>query len=362
MLPTEPPAADPCQGAVCRRHGLLLVGVSPVVANLIASAFNILYNQTQIWPYLDEAQRQRFDDTWMWFNLLVYPVAVASWALPLVMLRRVHRALLLDQEVPAERLVAAQRRVVNLPWWILTVATVSWLSCTLVFPLALASMPGKLPTEVVWHLITSFVTASLIAVTHSFFAVELVSQWTLFPVFFREGNPADVPGGRPMSITARGIFWTLSAVVSPVVSLMLLLLIPNATQKLPLFGVAVGGVAIAFGLTSRLDARPTGGRADPPVEGCFDRGGRGEPRGPRRPDAGRRLRAAHRAVQRDDRRAPRAGKAARNFWPPRGTGGGPADHAAGGAGWSAPSSRSPRCSSTCETSPSTRLGIHPKRW
>lgn len=232
------------------RHGLLLVGISPIVANLIGSAFNILYNQQQIWPILSVAQRERFDLCWQLFNLLVYPIAVACWAAPLVWLRSTHRALLVGDKVEESTLVSAQRLVINLPWWILIVAGVSWFICIPVFPAALAMVPGKLSPVVVGHLITSFVTASLIAITHSFFAVELVSQRALYPVFFRQTSMANVPGAVPLSITARGILWALSAVVSPIVSLVLILLVQDPQHHSPAFGLAVGVVAIAFGLTT----------------------------------------------------------------------------------------------------------------
>ena len=226
------------------------MAISPIVANLIGSVFNILYNQQQIWPILSDLQRSCFDRSWFWFNVVVYPVAVASWVVPILRLRRVHYALIDGKQIEPAELQDAQRRMINLPWWILLVSSVSWLSCVPIFPAVLATVPGKLSLEVVFHLVTSFVTAALIAITHSFFAVELVSQHTLFPVFFRNSNPAYVPGAIPLSITARGIMWALSAVVSPIVSLVLLLLIPNASQETPWFGVAVGLVAIAFGLTT----------------------------------------------------------------------------------------------------------------
>lgn len=233
-----------------QRHGLLLVGASPVIANLIGSVFNIIYNHVQIQPLLSEAQLERFEACWQVFNVVVYPLAVFCWVLPLLWLRPTHRALLAGEDVEAGRLARAQRYVVNLPWWILAVAGVSWLICIPVFPAALKSVPEPLSMEVVFHLVTSFVVASLIAVTQSFFAVELVSQKALFPVFFRTGNPADVPGALPLSITARGMMWAVSAVISPVVSLVLLLLIPKASQATPMFGVAVGVVAIAFAMST----------------------------------------------------------------------------------------------------------------
>jgi adenylate cyclase len=193
--------------------------------------------------------------------VIVYPVAVFCWVAPILWLRPVHRALLRGEEVAPDRLQRAQRFVVNLPWWILAVSAVSWLICIPIFPAALHSVPENLELNVVWHLIASFVTASLIAITHSFFAVEIVSQRVLFPVFFRTESPADVPGAIPLNLTSRAMMYAVSAVVSPVVSLVLLMLIPDAHEKFPMFIVAVGVVAVVFGLSTawmlgKLDSEP----------------------------------------------------------------------------------------------------------
>lgn len=233
-----------------QRHGLLLVGISPVAANLIGSIFNILYNQTQIEPLLTERQLERFEACWQVFNVVIYPLAVFCWVAPILWLRSTHRALLRGETVDSAQLEKAQRYVVNLPWWILAVAAVCWLICIPVFPAALHSVPEPLSMDVVWHLIASFVTASLIAITQSFFAVELVSQRALFPVFFRTENPANVPGAVPLNLTARGMMWAVSAVVSPVASLVLLMLVPQASRAMPMFGVAVGVIAVAYAMST----------------------------------------------------------------------------------------------------------------
>ena len=232
------------------RHGLLLVLVSPVAANVIGSIFNVLYNANQTAPLLSIAQQEQFAACVQVFNGIIYPLAILCFVLPLLWLRPIHRALLRAEPVEPERLKKAQRYVVNLPWWFLAVTAVGWLVCIPVFPLALKAVPEPLSAEVVWHLVVSFIMASLIAITQSFFAVEMVSQKALFPVFFRRDNPAMVPGGIPLKLTARIVIWGIATVVSPVVSLVLLLLVPDAANKNPIFGVAVGLVAIAFTLVT----------------------------------------------------------------------------------------------------------------
>ncbi|MDA8744767.1 adenylate/guanylate cyclase domain-containing protein [Rubripirellula amarantea] len=239
-----------------QRHGLLFVGTSPVVANAIGSLFNVLYNRNQVFPLFTDAQRMRFDDCVLWFNLLIYPIAMLCFVIPLLWLRPIHRDLLAGKPVDVTTHQRAQRYVVNLPWWFLLVASAGWLVCIPVFIISLYVLPDPLSGVIVAHLVTSFLIASMIAITHSFFAVELAIQHALFPVFFRrdmpagETMPASVPGIVPLNITLRGVLWTVSSVVSPVISLVLILLLPDDANLAPRFAVGVGIVAIAFGLAT----------------------------------------------------------------------------------------------------------------
>ena len=249
-LAPSAPLENRRQWTFLQRHGLLLVGISPIIACLIGSVFNILFNQTQIEPMLSKTQLDRFHACWQVYNLVVYPLAIGCWMLPLLWLRPIHRDLIRGADVDSEKLQTAQRYVVNLPWWFTAVACVGWLSCIPVFPAVLSAGTEVLRSEVVWQLIASFVTASSIAITHSFFAVEISSQKTLYPVFFRKENPADVPGAVPLGIVSRAMLWVVSAVISPVVSLLLLIMIPHANEKWPLFAGAVAIVAILFAITT----------------------------------------------------------------------------------------------------------------
>ncbi len=240
------------QWTFLERHGLLLVLLSPVLANAVGSVFNIMYNGKQIEPHLSPVQLERFEACWQVFNLIVYPIAISCFIMPLLWLRPVHRKLLRGEEVEADRLKRAQRYVVNLPWWFFAVAAVGWLICIPVFPAALKALPVPLDDDVGFHLTVSFVIASLIAVTQTFFSVEMASQKALFPVFFRRDNPALVPGGMPLNLRTRAIMLFVSTVVSPVVSLVLLLIVPHpdASPDSTSFGIAVAVVACAFGFVN----------------------------------------------------------------------------------------------------------------
>lgn len=230
----------------------MAVVLSPLVANAIGSVFNVLYNQRQIQPLLSATQMDRFDQTVIWVNLTIYPIAALLFLIPLWRLRPIHRDLLRGAAIDPARLDAARRRVIHLPWWFLLVAAAGWLACVPVFPTALLSLDEPLAIDVNIHLITSFLIAALIAVTQSFFAVELVIQRVLFPVLFQDSSPAAIGGTHALTIRGRGVMWCVSAVISPVVSLVLLLMVPDAAHQTPLFALLVGLVAISFGLITSV--------------------------------------------------------------------------------------------------------------
>ena len=67
------------RGALRARHGLLFTALAPVIPQILGSAFNIWYNATVIEPMLTPALRQRFFDTVVAYNAVVYPIGVYLW-------------------------------------------------------------------------------------------------------------------------------------------------------------------------------------------------------------------------------------------------------------------------------------------
>jgi adenylate cyclase len=261
-------------GTARARYGLLMTALAPVIPQILGSAFNIWYNATVVDPMLTPALRQRFFETVVAYNALVYPIGVYLW------LKRIFsfRALLhrLSEEglarcakrtpqrgVPtSESLTQARRRLIHLPWFAAAICGVAWFLCIPVFTGALLQVQNPLDPRLLWHLPISFCVSGFIAVTHSFFLVELASQWGLFPVFFRDARADRTPNIFTLSLRGRGIVWAVSASVCPIASLLLLLVAPRSPAMneawLALFVSVIG---IAFGMftavmMSRLVAKP----------------------------------------------------------------------------------------------------------
>jgi adenylate cyclase len=135
-----------------------------------------------------------------------------------------------------------------------------------------------LSSQLFWHLPISFAVSGFIAITQSFYLIELASNWGLFPVVFQNVRPDRLKGIRPISLRTRGLMWAISAGICPIGSLLLLLFAPASPGTNPQwFGLFVGTIGIAFGLCSavligRSVARPvvTARRSQAVTEGNLD--------------------------------------------------------------------------------------------
>lgn len=239
---------------VRERYGLLLTALAPVIPQILGSAFNIWYNATVIEPLLiSSVLKQRFFDTVVAYNGVVYPIGVFLWLRQIFSFRGVLYCLRAGSPVDSASLTQARRRLIHLPWFAAAICGVAWFLCIPVFVGALLQIQNPLDARLLGHLPISFCVSGFIAVTHSFFLVELASYWGLFPVFFR-GERADLtPNVFTLSLRGRGILWAVSASICPIASLLLLMIAPRSpTINGEWFAVFVGVVGIAFGIFTAL--------------------------------------------------------------------------------------------------------------
>ena len=245
------------------RHALRLTALAPVIPQLLGSVFNIWYNAVVIDPLLDSGLRHRFLQTIVIYNAVAYPICIVLWLRAIFWFRPVLEQLRTGH-APAEdsALVKARRRLIHLPWRAAMISGAAWLLCIPIFLGSLAQVPGALDSRLLWHLPISFCLSAFIALTHSFFLVELATHWGLFPALFRHARADLTPGVVTLSLRGRGVLWAVSAAICPIISLLLLIFAPRLTNSDPRgFALFVGGVGIIFGLgtammMSRLVARP----------------------------------------------------------------------------------------------------------
>lgn len=236
------------------RWALLITALAPVVPQLLGSAFNIWYNVAVVDPLLaGAALKRRFIATVIIYNCLVYPLGIGLWLRLVYALGPAVRRLRAGEVVAPETLGRLRRRVINLPWWGAMISGAAWLFCIPVFLLSLGQVNASLDPRLFWHLPISFGVSAFISVTHSFFLIELASQWGLFPVLFRDTRADLTPGAVALSLRWRGVMWAVSAGICPIGSLLLLSFAPAAPgSDSQWFAMFVGSVGIAFGLCTAM--------------------------------------------------------------------------------------------------------------
>jgi adenylate cyclase len=247
------------------RYGLLLTALAPVVPQILGSAFNIWYNKTIIEPLLTPVLKQRFDRTWVLYTMAAFLIGLLLWLRRIFSFRdlfhrlsQVRSARCADRtpqrSVPtSESLTEARRRLIHLPWFAAAICGVGWFLCIPVFICALQQVQNPLDPRLLWHLPISFCLSGFIAVTHSFFLVELASHWGLFPIFFRDARADRTPNIFTLSLRGRGIMWAISASICPIASLLLLMFAPPSSGiNAEWFALFVGGVGIVFGIFTAL--------------------------------------------------------------------------------------------------------------
>ena len=221
---------------------------------VLGAAFNLWYNAVVIAPMLTSpALKQRFFDTVIIYNPIVFPLGIWLWLQRVRSVARVFRSLRQGSTIDPESLKQAQRRLIHLPWFAAAVSGTLWFLCIPVFVGSLLQVEPALDPRLLWHLPISFCISGFISVTHTIFLVELASHWGLFPVFFREIRADLIPGVVTLSLRGRGILWAISASLCPIGSLLLLAFAPKAPgTNAEWFAVFVGTIGIAFGLCTAL--------------------------------------------------------------------------------------------------------------
>ena len=131
------PPAISITKAVIRRPlvwAMLLIFLPQVVGSVV----NIAYNRYQIVDLLSEPQQALFTKLVTWYNVIVYPAALATLFFFFRPVFRQWKALQSSERLDAEKVNAVRRAALRLPIWVLIAAAVGWLPGGILFPALLA--------------------------------------------------------------------------------------------------------------------------------------------------------------------------------------------------------------------------------
>lgn len=231
------------------RHAPAVIAAAPLGATVLGSLFNIWYNITQVDPLLTTEQRTLFDQAIMLYNGLAYPILVFLWLGAIWPVHRVFKTMLHGGKVSPELLSRAQKRAINLPWFLGAVLALGWVLCAPALTGALSLSVAPVDSRVLFHLPASILIAALITITHGFLIVEMLAERLLFPVLFTDRSPAGIPGTISLSLNRRNLLSAVAACICPILSLVLLAFVDaESLSELNWFMIYVGAIGILLGM------------------------------------------------------------------------------------------------------------------
>jgi adenylate cyclase len=253
LVPPRPRTAGPPSGFV-GRHPVLCLFLIIFASNAAGSYFNISYNDELIVQrWLDEAQRAAFwEVAFPAYNALVYPVCVAIAVALLWPLGRGLRDLRAGIEVPQARLHACRVRLLNLPLYTVCLGLLGWLPGAVFFPLVICAVGGSQGAAAVWtQFAVSFVVSALLTTAQTFILVERYLVAVLYPAFFKDVRPAEVPGAVQVGFRVRLLLLWAAVAVMPLAALLAVAVnirpTANGLDELHLLAIGVAVVGTASG-------------------------------------------------------------------------------------------------------------------
>ena len=93
--------------------------------------------------------------------------------------------------------------MINLPWIAVGLSALCWLLSIPVLMAAVNSTAAPLDPQVNLHLPVSIAIAALISIAQGFFAVEILTQRLLYPLFLTDAKSAEVPGTFQITLRRR---------------------------------------------------------------------------------------------------------------------------------------------------------------
>ncbi|MDB5307605.1 MAG: prkC 24 [Gemmataceae bacterium] len=239
--------------AVVRRYPLLTVYTIGLAPNILASLFNIVYNDDEIISHWGKAAQDVFWPIILAVNGTFFPLGMF---LIFLAIRPVAAGLReRSGRTGPDDLAARRRRALRLGGITAAVCVACWAAAGLVWPVALWSAAGP-PPEGPWaylHFLVSLVFCGLIAAAYPYFLVTFLAVRVFYPALLGPDgpNPADGPALRRVG---RELGWYRAAATAVPLLAVALLALHAASNRLPVVVLSVVGLA-GVGLALALEGR-----------------------------------------------------------------------------------------------------------
>lgn len=225
-----------------RRFPVTTVSLITLIPNVVAAAFNFLYNHEVILTV--PGAEPTFMRIQAIINLIAFPVGIGCgvW-----LAGSVGKAVRRNRhELPATELQDRRRRCLDLGNLAVVVSLTLWLIAAPAYPISLHLLLGDVPLTVYAHFVTSLALCGLIAAAYPFFGVTFVAIRSFYPHLLRFDSlsPADLQTLQRLSRQS-WLYLGLAASV-PMIAVVILVL-SGSNNRFELVTLAAGGAA-GFGI------------------------------------------------------------------------------------------------------------------
>ncbi|MGE3640077.1 MAG: protein kinase, partial [Pirellulales bacterium] len=226
-----------------------------VIPQLVASAFNISYNLTQIVTHLNHEQQQLFDKLVLVYNALMYPVALVLFIRAFVPVRQTWQRMHAATPLSAGEVTEARRQAMRLPLWVAGLTAAGWLPGGVLFPAILSLRTEALAPHIWFHFIASFTLSGLIALAYSLLGSQFVIQRALYPRMWDDVRQFTVIARKELAPMSKRLAWIQLLAGSAFVAAVLMLAFNDIT---PIFRGVVASLIVLGWAGYQLATQVTG--------------------------------------------------------------------------------------------------------
>ncbi|MBI2804051.1 MAG: adenylate/guanylate cyclase domain-containing protein [Planctomycetes bacterium] len=235
--------------ALAKRFPILGLFGAIFLSNIAGSFFNFNYNKLLIVSNLHENQQDAF---WLIaapiYNVLAYGLCLCLMLYLIWPIRPCLRNLRTGKTVDPNLLRFCQRRLINLPIIQLIVNTLGWAPGAVFFPWIVLGFGGPdSPKSAQWiwsQFAVSFLVSTVFTTVQTFFILQSFLTAYLYPEFFKDTRPEDVPGAISVPFTARLLMMWFAVAVMPLIALLAVTLnFMSDTQWFAIGLVAISAVS-----------------------------------------------------------------------------------------------------------------------
>jgi len=180
---------------------------------------------------LNEAQKEKFIQILIIYNIFAYPVAIPAFVFAVWPIARCWKSLSDAGRLSEADVKAARRRALRLPRFIAALTAYGWFPGGFIFPLAIWMTTG-LKLSLASHFVASFVLSGMIALAYSLCGVEFVVLRGLYPGLWRDARHFSAVAREELTPVTGHLNWIERLAVSIPLIAAMLLVIHDSTSDL----------------------------------------------------------------------------------------------------------------------------------